>query len=168
MKNCAFVSIAIMILISACGKKENTPEPKPTAKQKTASFRYTGSDYSQPITITEANTMIQSYLSSINYPENNTNLRSLTFDADTLRAYLNDSTRGKIATLKLMVAHQPQYAQSNYGIPAGMSANAITLIVVGLDENDNYIYNKQNMVYDHFRPCPSNCDNATAILPAKQ
>ncbi len=107
--------------------------------------------------------MIGSYLSSINYAENDTTLRSLTFDADTLRAYLNDTSHGKIVTLKFMLAHTPNYlANGNFGINAGLHAAAITLVVVGLDEQNNYVYNRNNQVYDYMNPCPTTClGNAT-------
>ncbi len=77
--------------------------------------RYSGLDYSQAISISEANQMIGSYLSSINYAANDTTLRSLSFDADTLRSYLNDTSHGKIVTLKFMLAHTPNYLASGGG-----------------------------------------------------
>ena len=108
--------------------------------------------------------MISSYLTSINYPSNTETLRSLTFDADSLRAYLNDSSNGKIVTLKFMLAHQTNYTKNHYGTNAGMRADAITLVLVGLDEDDNYIYSRGNKVYEHFSPCPTNCDNVSPLL----
>lgn len=171
MKNFALFSLATMLFITACTKDHEKPTPETTNTQTVtatvgsgAKFKTSTEDYSQPIAITEANRMIQSYLTSINYPNNESDLRSLTFDADTLRAYLNDTSRGKIKTLKLMVAHQPAYASSSYGMNAGMRADAITLVIVGLDENDKYIYNARDMVYDHFLPCPSTCNESGTLL----
>lgn len=108
--------------------------------------------------------MIQSYLTSINYPDNDSSLRSLTFDADSLRSYLNDTTHGRIVTIKFMLAHNKDYATNYYGKPAGLNGNAITMVLVGLDDNNNYIYNRNNKVYDHLNPCPYNCGNESVLL----
>lgn len=126
--------------------------------------RYAGTDYSQAIKIDTANRMIASYLSSINYPSNDSSLRSLTFDADTLRAYLNDS---RIVTLKFMLAHQPGYMNGGrYGLNCGMKASALTVVIVGMDENDRYIYNNRSMVYEHAMPCPNSCSGlSSSLLP---
>ena len=170
MKNFALFSLATILLISACSKDSDNftpatpiqgPAPQGNPTYTGIKFRYSGADYSQPIPIDEANNMIQSYLTSINYPDNQTDLRSLTFDADTLRAYLAD---GRIKTVKFMLAHQPSYAATSYGVNAGMRANAITMVIVGLDETDKYIYNDNDMVYDHFAPCPTNCSVSGATL----
>jgi hypothetical protein len=56
--------------------------------------------------------MLESYLSSVGYPSVDTAIRSLSFDADTLRAYLQNPN---IVTLKFMVAHQPDYINGGHG-----------------------------------------------------
>jgi hypothetical protein len=170
MKNFALFSLATILFISACSKDSDNYTPvagnqaqliQQNPTYTGVKFRYSGADYSQPIPIDDANNMIQSYLTSINYPNNQTDLRSLTFDADTLRAYLAD---GRIKTLKFMLAHQPGYAATNYGMNAGMKANAITMVIVGLNESEQYIYNGNDMVYEHFRPCPDHCSASGALL----
>jgi hypothetical protein len=121
-----------------------------------------GDQYSQPITRDTANRMIQSYLTSINYPQNQEGLRSLAIDADTLRAYLKDNN---IVTLKFMIAHRPEYINSgNYGVNAGGDLQALTLIVVGVDEGDKYIYARENFVYEHLQPCPTYCSGTSVTL----
>lgn len=175
MKNYATILMSLMLFSTACKKDSNPTEPLNVSGTSSGGagnyggrpslqFRYSGADYSQAISIADANSMIQSYLTSIDYPNNDSDLRSLTFDADTLRSYLNDTTHGRIVTLKLMLAHTPAYMQNSYGKPAGLKAGAITLVIVGLDENDRYIYNRDNKVYDHGHPCPSLCDNAGPVL----
>src|ERR1051325_2256176 len=44
--------------------------------------------YSQAISVDEANDMIQSYLTSVGYPQQDNSLRALVFDAQVLRSYL--------------------------------------------------------------------------------
>jgi len=125
-------------------------------------MRYSGSDYSQAISIDSANRMILSYLTSIDYATNNTRLRSFTYDADTLRSYLANNN---IKTLKFMLAHTAGYMNSGgYGKDANNQAGSVTFVIVGLDENDNYIYNNREMVYDNTRPCPTNCDGVSPLL----
>jgi hypothetical protein len=175
MKNYATILMSIILFSSACKKDSNPTEPLNVSGTSSGGagnyggrpslqFRYSGADYSQAISIADANSIIQSYLTSIDYPNNDSDLRSLTFDADTLRSYLNDTSHGRIVTLKFMLAHTSAYAQNSYGKPAGLKANAMTLVIVGLDENDRYIYNRDNMVYEHFYPCPTECTNSSAIL----
>ena len=75
MKRTIF-SIVISVFLFAC-KKEKTIEgistpslPTNSSKSNISSMvRYSESDYSQAISISEANQMIGSYLSSINYAE---------------------------------------------------------------------------------------------------
>jgi hypothetical protein len=177
MKNYATILLSFMLFSTACKKDSNPMEPLNVTGTTAGGagnfgghaplqFRYSGADYSQAISIADANSMIQSYLTSIDYPNNDSDLRSLTFDADTLRAYLNDTSHGRIVTLKLMLAHTPAYAQSSYGKPAGLKANAMTLVMVGLDENERYIYNRDNRVYEHFSPCPTQCTGVNSALIA--
>jgi hypothetical protein len=169
MKQTILISFLCLLAFSAC-KKEN--QEIQTATQQTANtppfnplFRYAGEDYSQAVTIDFANNLIQSYLTSINYPNNDSTIRSFTFDADSLRTYLNDTTHGKIATLKFMFAHQPSYvADGNYGKNAKFKGSAMTMVVVGLDEDDRYVYTKNNRVYEHMRPCPNYCNVSGSTL----
>jgi|SRR5690606_3999440 len=99
--------------------------------------------------------MIQSYLTGVGYPAVDTAIRSLIFDADTLRAYLANPN---IVTLKVMLAHKQSYIHSGHeGTGSGLNPEALTLVVVGLNNNDNYVPNSKGQVYDHLLNCPSNC-----------
>lgn len=168
------ISIALLFCICLLACKKETHKVDNSMQQLTpgsptmnfsSASRYAGADYSQAISIGDANQLISSYLSSINYAYNDTTLRSFTFDADTLRSYLNDTTHGKIVTLKFFVAHQPGYiAVGNFGKNAGLDSRAITLVLAGLDEENNYIYNRHDEVYEHFMPCPSNCMETAVLL----
>jgi hypothetical protein len=156
-------------MTASCTKDSNqvttsTGKPGTSPKNTGSPQSLSSSAYSQPISITLANQMISSYLASLSTQNYTSGLRSLSFNADTLRSYLNDTTNGRITTLKLMLAHREDYIVDNYGVDAGLDATALTLVIVGLDENEEYIYNKNNMVYDHARPCPANCGNSGNLL----
>lgn len=105
-----------------------------------------------------ANKMIGSYLQSI---ESDTagdkapNLNSLIMDADLLRHYLNNR---EIKNVKVMFAHTLDYVNSGHaGQYAGMSSDALTIIVAGYDREGNYVFGPVNTVPNHAVPCPRNC-----------
>ena len=106
-----------------------------------------------------ANHMMLSYLSSINYTTNNIDLRSMTFDADTMRGFLENSN---IVKLKFILAHRDTYInKGNYGQYCGTSAEGLTFVIVGLGTFGEVIYTSSNMVMEHTRPCPDFCTGST-------
>ena len=116
---------------------------------------------SQRVSIADANNMIQSYLTSISYPDNNTNLRSMTFDADTMRNFLNNSA---VVNLKFIVAHRDSYINSGkYGTYCGTNATGFTFVILGLNSSNQIIYTSNNMVMEHTRPCPTFCSNGALL-----
>ena len=170
----AVLTLVTMYLIMGCTKNSSTigSTPVPASQSHVGRYgmyghsnaRYSGSGYSQSIPVDTANNMIQSYLFSVNYPTTDTALRSLTFDADTLRAYLKNSN---IVTLKFMLAHQPDFVSTHgSGVYSGYDPNALTMVVVGLNDNDDYVLNSRNEVYEHFSPCPIYC--TTNLSPTIQ
>ena len=113
-------------------------------------------DYSQAIAIDTANMMIESYLNSINYQNNDSDLHCLIISADSLRDYLND--KKEIKYMKLVFAHTLDYIRSGHANQnCGYKINALTLVMVGFDAKGNYVYNNCGMVYDHATPCPAHC-----------
>ena len=108
-----------------------------------------------------ASKMIQSYLTSVDYLNNITKLQSLTFDADTLRSYLANTS---ITTLKLFMAHKESYVYSgNYGTYGGNHIDALTLVIVGYNNNNQKVFYKSNKVMDHMRPCPKACESSVQL-----
>lgn len=162
------IALIAIVSIIACNKpaadRSNAVSPGSSGNnalqgwQPSSAARYSGGDYSQPIAIDTANRMIRSYVTGMGYPAQDTALRSLSFDADTLRAYLNDP---KIVTLKFYIAHQQAYMNTagGYGKNAGMKPGAITLVIAGLDNSEHIVRNSSNGVYEHTRPCPNNCND---------
>jgi hypothetical protein len=155
--------IAAMLLIavfSACTKAPVLNEQSSQAAGVKAhsamnTTRLTVPNNSQSIPLDTANMMLNSYLTSVGYPYVDTAIRSLSFDADTLRAYLQNSS---IVTIKFMLAHQQSYIHNGHnGEAAGFSPGAVTLLVVGMDDNQQYVLNSRNQVYDHAANCPWSC-----------
>jgi len=167
------ITLLALCTIIACSKERGTasdaPTPQATGNTVSNGFyggsnaRLSGSNYSQSIPLDTANAMIQSYLTSVRYPYADTALRALTFDADTLRAYLMQNP--SIVSVKFILAHQPAYKNSgNNGLYSGMKPQALTMIIVGVNESDQYVLNSQNGVYEHLTPCPVQCGNASPFI----
>ncbi len=116
----------------------------------------------QSVPLDSANKMVMSYLNSIDYQHEDSNLHCLIINADTLRTYLN--THQNIKKVKLMFAHTLDYI--NHGGEdqnAGYKANALTLVIVGYDAAGNYVYmppQANPRVMDHCTPCPALCPAA--------
>ncbi len=119
--------------------------------------RIVSGNYSKPISLDTANRMISSFVQSVGYPIVDTAVRSVSFDADTLRAYLANQD---ITAVKFYFAHQLSYLNSglnNYGKNIGMKPGALTIICVGVNDNGGVVKNTSNGVYEHAMPCPNNC-----------
>ncbi len=105
-----------------------------------------------------ANRMTSSYLISVGAASHDT-LQYWTIEADALKAYLADTG---IRTMKVALAHTLQYInEGHYGVAAGFSPQALTLVITGLDENGNTVFYSNGRVLDHTRPCPPFCPTTT-------
>lgn len=157
--------LTIGIAIVACNKQHTPATPKTTTHStlnQTPAYRLpadTTDTMSSFIPISVANDMINSYLVSINGNANDSDLKSFTVNADTLRAYLSNTS---IKRMKICLAHTKAYINEGYyGVNAGYQAGAITLVFAGYDVSGNYVYNN-GMVLDHCVPCPTNCPSGQA------
>lgn len=167
-KNVFVFALVATALIYGC-KKESDPQPNSGNTSANSSYsgsgggfslRGTDAHFSASIAVDSANRMIQSYLYSINYPANDSGLRSLSFSADSLRAYLSDPA---ITDVKFMFAHQPGYMNSgHFGQFAGMNPAALTVVIVGVSDDSKFILNKHQEVFEHLSPCPVYCDGITS------
>ncbi len=117
--------------------------------------------------VDSANKMLGSYLNSINYQYNDTDIRSLTVDVKQLRRYI-DSMSGSdsITSIKLMFAHTLSYANSSkVNTNAGYKSNALTIIIAAYKANGSYVYYTGNTVLDYTQPCPPVCPAGQAANP---
>ena len=167
MKSKALLVIASFALLAtaACNqKKDQTPDSGvtrtavSTAHTTQTNGRLVPTGYSKSISLDTANRMIGSYLESVGFMNGiDSAVRSLAFDADTLRNYLSDT---RITSLELFLAHQQSYLNadaSRFGKNIGMRPGAITVICVGFDDDGKVIRNSSNGVFEHAYPCPVSC-----------
>lgn len=149
-----FSALAASVLVSACHHRPPLNEP-----------------YSKPVSIDSANIMISSYLVSIKDSINKEALRSLFYNADVLKDFLNSNQ--DIQKLKFVFAHTQEYINAgHYGQLPDSNSHAVTLVIVGVNSKGDYVY-CNNMALDFCQPCPSNCPeigNASSnlLIPARQ
>lgn len=159
MKNKLFTAVCLGLAILACNKEKNVISPAvksgSVATHAVAKFTDTADrENSQYISVEVANEMISSYLYSINSSGNDSDVRSFTVNADSLRAYLSNTS---VKSVKLMFAHTMGYINAgNSGVYAGYQSGALTIVVAGVDSAGNYVYHGGN-VLDHLAPCPYTC-----------
>lgn len=124
---------------------ENAPMALMTTPPPIGSASFLGKD--------TANIMLESYRKGNS--GDSTALSSLIIDADSLRAYLADTS---IRNVKLMFAHTLNYIK-NGGLNknCGYRSGALTIVLSGYDAEGNYKYYNGNQVMDYFMPCPNTC-----------
>lgn len=149
-----FILLALIVIgIIAC-------KNKPTKEQAIRTHFVNGASpaWFQFIPMDSANKMIGSYLNSIHYNDNDTDLRALIVSADQLRQYMDDTAGGKVKYLKLFFAHTLDYIAAGHGNqPAGYKSGALTLVVAAYDSSGSYIYHDENKVLEYCMPCPNSC-----------
>lgn len=167
MKKCLFAALALWLMAAAgCDQHKSLTSPQPVS----AGFFSLGGPsgpgngltapaaYSRTIPIDTANRMIQSYLDAIDYTVNTNAIRSWVFNADTLRNYLNSAKGKDIRNLRLLLAHSLEYIHAGHeGVMPPLNSHDLTLVIVGLDENNDYIYSSEGGPLDRCMPCPTEC-----------
>jgi len=107
-----------------------------------------------------ANRMLESYLTSVGYPEMEDSLRSWQVASEALRDLLMDET---ITELKISLAHSLDFINGGkFGQPAGFSPAALTLIISGVNASGNTVFYPTNKVVNRMYPCPPNCGTGSA------
>lgn len=168
MKKNALIFLSLTLLFTACQKSTPTVQPAVNKNVTQNSIVRPSSggtgNAGEFISVSLADSMIGSYLTSISSSSNDTDLRSFSIDANLLRAYLSD---GSVSSVKLVFAHSSDYMASHYGEYSGMKAGGLTIVIVGYDTSGNYVY-RGGMVLDHAAPCPYTCPSGSAssyLLP---
>lgn len=147
----------LLTALAACRREERSMTPAPI------------SSHPEFIPVDTAAKMTGSYLSSINYQTNDTNLRSVIFSAAALRYYLDSLPNSdSIKSIEISFAHTLNFINSgNQGVFAGYNRNALTLVIKGLNQSGQYIY-ADNHVINRGTPCPLNCPpSLTGSSPEK-
>lgn len=152
-KNLIFVILAVVIIV-ACNKENknvNTVQ-QPLNNLDLNAYASMGLDspFLHPDT---ANVMIESYLDS---RPNSNKLKSLIVDANALRYYLENTD---ITHLKIMFAHKQNYIYNlnGDGVDCGLDYQGLTIVIAGLDDDNDFVYSAQGAVMDFASPCPHDC-----------
>lgn len=151
------LSTIAVLFCSSCKNQNDQMKHQPVCVRDT--LRSVSYAYPYVLPVDSANKMINSYLTSINYEYNDTDLQSLTFNAALIRYYL-DSVAGSsdIQSLKIAFAHTLNYINAGHGNEyAGYKSGALTVIISAYKANGDYVYLPQLSVADNGAPCPSNC-----------
>jgi hypothetical protein len=161
MKRTSLIIMVPAFVFAGCSQSNTTgSQVAKIHKFKLSASPVSPASYSRFIPVDSANKMISSYLNSINYQSNDTDLRSLIFNADSLITYI---TSAKLANVKLMFAHTLDYI-NNGGKDqyAGYQSGALTLVIAGYDSSGNYVYYnypsaQMSRVLENSMPCPTAC-----------
>ncbi len=110
------------------------------------------------IKVDTADEMRSSYLQSIS-TDTVAKVQAWTLNADALRDYLAD---GDIKEVNIALAHTMVYIDNgNYGVPAGLSPAALTIVLTGVAANGNLINYNTSYVLNRAKPCPPICISST-------
>lgn len=142
------VVLFITTLLCAC---QDAPQPGKVVK---SSIAVTSTVDSFFIPIDTGARMVSSYVASIS-PDVNDTIKGWSIDADAMRTYLADTT---IKTMYIALAHKQSYMNSgHYGVPAGLSAAALTIILTGKSTDGGTVFYNSSYVLNRARPCPPVC-----------
>ncbi|SFH37783.1 hypothetical protein [Pedobacter insulae] len=106
------------------------------------------------VPVDTADEMTSSYIASLG-GDADTDLNYWTVDADALRDYL---TNTDIKKMKISLAHTTEYINNgNYGVPAGYSPAALTIIMTGVNNDGGTVNYNSTWAMDRAKPCPPVC-----------
>jgi hypothetical protein len=100
------------------------------------------------ITVEEANEKIHRFIQEY-YDGGSMPVKSLLCDADILKEYLNSNDNIQVVKFMLGV--------HDFHMPDGGTEALPTLVIVGFDDQGNYVKMEGDMVLDHCSPCPPRC-----------
>ncbi len=167
MKQTLLIATAALAIsgLTSCGRHEANTAPGADAVKTYvpnnavihSAGRMVSAGYSKTISLDSANRMISSYVTSIGYPVVDSAVRSVAFDADTLRSYLSNPN---ITAVRFYFAHQLSYINGGldrFGKNIGMKPGALTVVMAGVDNNGTLVKNTSGGVFEHAMPCPNSC-----------
>lgn len=157
MKKLTILAVTAFVLFSCTPKREG-------AISTTSSNNTIRLAEAPLISKDSANKMVLSYLNSINYQSNDTDLQSLVIDAGSLRQYLNAvKDTNEMVSIKIMFAHTLDYINSgNRNKVAGYKRNALTIVIAGVNASGNYVLFPGGTAFNKSMPCPTSCPTGNA------
>lgn len=157
----------LLVLTAACALAScQTQEKKEVKPQTNAGSSKVMDEQSSFISIDSANKMISSYINSIDYKHNDSDVQSITYNARDLRKMLDSMVASETVTeVQIKLAHTLSYINDGHANqPAGYNKDALTFVLVGINAQGDYV-NAGTAVVDFGRPCPSHCLPGTASNP---
>lgn len=148
------LSLSSLLLLTACNKNENTQEHTTTSWGHTIMERDVGSS-SHLVDASIANQLISSYLNSIDTITAYTPIKSFMVGVSELRELLFDTS---VTELKIFLAHHQDYlSNGNTDVFSGVDAQALTLVISGVNSTNDYVYLNTSNVINKIHGCPVNC-----------
>lgn len=155
---------ALMLSLASCQSTEEQTTKTDDGAAKSVATLMSGT--SSFISVDSANKMLNSYLNSISYQTNDSDIRSMTFNAADLRRLLDSMQNSStISEVQIKFAHKLKYINDGHGNqPAGYNKDALTLLLIGVNASGDYV-NQATSIINHGRPCPNTCPPGTAGNP---
>lgn len=148
------IGLSVFLLLTACNKNDNTQESTAPALGNAIMERDLGAT-SHLVDAALANQLISSYLNSIDTITAYTPIKSFMVGVSELRDLLSDTN---ITELKIFLAHHQDYlSNGNTDVYSGVDAQALTLVISGVNSTNDYVYLNTSNVINKINGCPVNC-----------
>lgn len=157
----------LLVLTATCALAAcQTQEKKEVKTEANAATAKVMDEQSTFIPIDSANKMISSYINSIDYKHNDSDLVSVRVNAQDLRKMLDSMVGSETITeVQIKLAHKLSYINDGHANqPAGYNKDALTFVLIGINAQGDYV-NASTAIMDHSIPCPENCPTGTAASP---
>lgn len=148
------IGLSSLFLLAACNKNETTAEATVPSWSNAIIERDLGST-SHLVDAALANQLISSYLNSIDTITAYTPIKSFMVGVSELRDLLLDTN---VTELKIFLAHHQDYlSNGNTDVYSGVDAQALTLVISGVNSTNDYVYLNTSNVINKIHGCPVNC-----------
>lgn len=148
------IGLSSLFLLAACHKNETTAEATVPSWSNAIMERDWGST-SHLVDAALANQLISSYLNSIDTITAYTPIKSFMVGVSELRDLLLDTN---VTELKIFLAHHQDYlSNGNTDVYSGVDAQALTLVISGVNSTNDYVYLNTSNVINKIHGCPVNC-----------
>lgn len=157
----------LLVLTATCALAACQPQEKKEVRtEANAATAKVMDEQSTFIPIDSANKMISSYINSIDYKHNDSDLISIRYNARDLRKMLDSMVGSETITeVQIKLAHTLNYINDGHANqPAGYNKDALTFVLIGINAQGDYV-NASTATVDFGKPCPSHCLPGTASNP---
>lgn len=157
----------LLVLTATCALAAcQTQEKKEVKTEANAATAKVMDEQSTFISIDSANKMISSYINSIDYKHNDSDLVSVRVNAQALRKMLDSMVGSETVTeVQIKLAHTLNYINDGHANqPAGYNKDALTFVLIGINAQGDYV-NPSTSINNHGLPCPSSCPSGVASNP---